>query len=1497
MFVVILGLVNDNVLNYKIILSTGGVRSNPADNHYKSMVMSALFKLVGGNGLHYVGYRVLNENPFTFEVKWQNCSLPTDCNNKDVTSVNSIISNAGKLDELSIKKYFPPEISIISLENKCLNKPPVVSGPLNLTIPVCGLYKFKLDPDIAIDSKGDKMNSMKVRLTQHDNTPLPINSWIRLDDKTKEIYAFPTEDVVSLNRTKKYLLSFEDSRGLNSAIFVYVSVVQNQKSYYELSIVFRSLYPKTTSYMDIQIKLLSLISSFTKRNTSLQKYRVMSFTKPNGLFYFRYGDCSVKYSLCKDDEKKLLDIEATMKTRHNELTSDFYFYLQKYFLGSSIRRETPVLSVDEAPINTHPLELVVLSGCQVTCIDFIHVFFDNDDVNKLNYTLEHMDGREVSRSYWIQIVDKEICVYPWRNVTVGVYKTTLTVTDKCGSQASTAVTVRIQTTHKQRFGFKWTLSSNTIFNEQISDVHYLNLAYQKMIKYLIKKVVYKKSSLLVVSYERKNSIFKVMFGLCSISYFPCDQTAVTQMSNALYVIKNIVSPELKDIFKPQFNVTAIEVNSCSTPQGAPTCRTKLVVNTTICSATKFQIPIDTCSDTKDGNTRKLKLSLFTDAYSSLSQSSWIQFNKDTQTIYGYPQYSSKESMLNNRYNYVIRARNSNGVDALISVSIYVLGDPPNLDYQVTLSGILNDNTSSDVENELCMIKQIGNYLNDFRINNVRMIRKDNRLVDFTWSYCNVSQTCDCSIVKTSQALLNNNKKNFQDVMEPCIILQSTRYDLYGGCRATKIPQLHNGISEVRIEVGKTYETILPTDQFVDAEDGLNENLTLKIGDASGHVITIDWMTIYKNRICGLLSHVDSTKYGFTNQMTIPYKVVAIDSCGKENVDTYNVVFTNTFPDLLYRVKLTFRLRYESVIGNCSILQDILYNIARYADIQKSDILVEEVSKINGTVNGTYFVWGIKKFTGTDCDKEEFQIFREKFFKNDQRSVVFTECMNKNGFEITDVQDTVYSKCYPVRWWIIILIVLLFFFLIFVLWLLWYLVPRCCSTWCSTAIPCCNSCCTAGGKCSSKSKNRADIDKVDTKPLPQPDPKPCSTNKPTDDSLPNHTDVKPASKPTKPIPLSPIDVKPEPIPPKSMVLPLDEIEPMPFPPNEIKPMPLPPEENKHMPLPPIYDLQLPQISDPHSESALYFHTDQQPSYLRHERRHTLGDDSYNHVTDKYSYERTDGYHGNDGYKGNDGYGYKGNEYVKNVSYRQQDHGRFPKEYHDKHNDNFNKTLRHEDEQMRHVRVKQPVALRIRRSELEEYIRRRHDKKWSDNISLDASDVENLMKGHAKLLIGHDKEAYRQQHRTNSRLADALTDRSVVYSDYIENRLRDRRRSLSTSSLSDLVIVDQYGRNTAIDPRNVKLKFDTNGASYYAPSQKKYRNYRTGNINDGEHDKIYYTEFSSSGISTAPPEGITFKDISYSKRGYQISRDSETRRKKRPVGSNNYTNRGFYDDSYV
>ena len=1035
--------------------------------------MRSVTGLVGKNGTRFVSFTVLQNNPFQFEVKWQNCSLPKDCASSDINAVNDILFNTANLKSLAIMRYFPPNITIVDIDSTCKNTPPVVlSPPLNLTIPVCGKYKYQLPSNLAKDQED---GTLAITMVLFSGAVIPRDSWIQFDSSTRTIYAMPTESITVV-RNWKYLLFFTDSKGAKANLTVNVKIESEANNYYRMILRFQSLMASSTPSLDIQCKILELIAEFTTNRVSLDTYRVITFTRESTsgeLYVLIYADCSVNKTICSSQQAKLINTESSLivSGTTNPQTS-FQSFIQNFFKVQLMRREPASLTVSIPPRKLD-YGVITIDKCESRIVD-VRTFFA-DDVT-LTYTINFGNGGgPLPLNYWTQMVGDTIYIYPGLDVGVEKYKFDLVAKDTCGSSTTAAFVVDVTSVYggggsNSVFGYIWMLQISMNLNAQVADVFYLNQIKSTMLSFV--NIASTQYSITIVSYQRLSDGFKVRFGECSIVYFPCDQSKINELIRVLFPVGSGPSAQLRQHFQLLGNVSIFEGSrqeTCGTPPDGPVCSKQLVINMPFCAIMEFNVPPDLCKDPQDGNIRNLGLEFQKPTGETVQSDSWIQLNKTKQAFYGYPMYTENTKVPTN-LTYLLRVKDKTGKATYVTVYVRLHGDEPTMDYKLSLTALINTQGPRDFINErICMARQISSFFGREDVNNIGYESTGIDLVKFQWTFCKQQKIpCQCQLIKTSQDRLRDDYESFKRKLSHCFVtVKGTEYQLAGLCAKTNGPESRNEIETTEVSVGQPYKRVLPDNMFVDKEDGSIRNLTLVITDRNDKRLEgATWLQVdEQNKLCGMMAYKDYIQQGYQEVNNVTYKMVAIDSCGKRAESLFNMKIVNDFPAIKYRI--VFLLQGSRSGYDCKRTESLIQTIADYANIPAGEIYVDEFRdlKLNQT-NGTMFTWGVQRYVAKNCDGEEFERFREKFVKDGEENVIFLERMKSKDHHVDDVYDIVDEDCLPgFPWWILILI-LLFLLLFLLLWLLWCCIPRCCAGPCLRACPCCRPCCQKGGKYSS-----------------------------------------------------------------------------------------------------------------------------------------------------------------------------------------------------------------------------------------------------------------------------------------------------------------------------------------------------------------------------------------------------------------------------------------------
>ncbi|XP_065654318.1 uncharacterized protein LOC105844463 isoform X3 [Hydra vulgaris] len=1029
----VVGSLDSNYLQYIATVQTPTVMDQ-VDNFYISLVLTSVRNQVGpknGSNIHFLRYEKLAFN--RYKVYWINCSMTNDCTSSDYFNVHKLVSSL----------TLPPGYVINVLMNNCINKP-IIGSAIHLYIPVCGLFKYKLN------SSFTKPGTI-IKLTQVDGSDLPLDSWIRLNATSGEIYALPTEYIVQLKQVKNYLLQFLTD--FVTLINVTVEVKNDRDSFYSVTAAFQSFMSPQTPLLDIEIKFLELIVSYSKRN--MFDFRVISISSDSYLYYLKYADCTVPKRLCEKDQKIILQNEAKIMTVDREPNKNFSAYIANYFSINIINNDLSLLMIEVPPVFKKVIPTVVLYACQPQCIDLSTLFFEACN-EFLLYTFYFGNNTIVPNSYWAQLANQYICFYPTPNVIPGIYRFKLKVYNSCNSSAQIDVTANIISIYQQNFGYEWSMDVNILQSLDTShnvsmlydtDISIIKLVYEPLVQYLSNSTG-ALQQIQLLYYKIDANILTLKFADCKM----CTEQTVTSLKNALFLEPRVLSENLKKVIK------VINVSSSTCNLKSPKCNTTMInIQAPICQLFKFKFENSLCFD----NNKNGLQSLFTTFYSAnleteqLPVTSWIQYDNQSKVIYGYPKYIGYT--YTNRY--FLKVADNDNNQAIIEIDITIYGTP-NLDYQLTINGYIFDLFKSYLQQEMCLIEKISSYFNS-SINSMYFQINQNKLFDYTWSFCKkITNSCDCSEIARTQELI---EKDFSEALRPCVLVNNKAYTLYGQCKATPGPKVNNKISEILIIPGNLYNVNLPIRQFIGTEDSGNLSLYLvKNGN-------FDWLQLYGNSICGLLVYEDYIQLGYKKESTQFYSVAAKDSCGKIAYDQFRVKFIENFSIISYRIYILLENSYYNFVRNCIYLGGLIQLLADTGGVSKDDIVLYNLQESNNTVNGTTIEFFSKTYT--NCESSQFVTYVEKFYKDGKGNEVFIRSLEKSGYKVNVVNLLFSFPCSqpdPPRPWFWLIVIIVVVFLLLLLWLLWLFIPRCCPSCCSRFCSCCDPCCKKGGKFASLS---------------------------------------------------------------------------------------------------------------------------------------------------------------------------------------------------------------------------------------------------------------------------------------------------------------------------------------------------------------------------------------------------------------------------------------------
>ena len=968
------------------------------------------------------------------------------------------------------------------------NEPPTINmNNFKITLPGCGIHRAALPENFATDKEDGSMKNLHVDIRMMDGSKIPRDSWIQFDHNTYEIYSLVPQQISSGTAAEwQYRAVVTDSCGGEATTTIRIVTKQSNAFNYFHVFKFESKLSNTLSYLDIQIKFLELVSKYFKMVSN--NFKTLSFKKLTGteIYEYAFANCTTSRYICPVVNSHYLATQGIFTESVKNMNS-FATYLSTSFRITSYQNKT-TYHVDKPPRNISSISTdIEVKTCGSYYHDVSKYFSDRDS---LRYEVSLEDGSAVPSSYPMYLASNILQIIPLGSGSSGTYTVRVTAYDTCNQSSYKNIKIRINNAPTPT-GYQIRLQSE--IDAKISTVYYVS-QFKVALQSYLKNQNY---GIEIESYSRAQNKLSFAWKSCYEVKEKCNKTDIAYLHSHLFTGSNLTNPAFLARLKGTFtNAKLIEyLHYCNlTSYEPPNSNGSLDIVVDLCRKFEFRIPVTAFNDKEDGNTRNLRLSFFTENNLQLPYEHWLQFNRVTQTIYGYPRFSSSLAFQRS-YKYSLVASDIQGNTASTSVTARIQGNTE-ITYRLQMHGVIKtDHHGPNIDCEILLIRKIGTFFNDQYINDISFERNGNAFV-FAWSFCRMSTSkCDCFYIRHVESLLAK-INDFKLAMNPEFELMNVTSTRYGVCIHPNAPQVLMDTKELNVYGGQTFRYWVHDRHFYDLEDGYTKNLTLYIAENNNKAVSTSyWIKTNKQYICGLatLSEIRSSKW--TSSSSRSYKLIASDACGKEAYDSFSVVMNSYRASLAYKINVYVTDTYENVRSNCTKMQRFMYLVSSYVNASYYDIFIEKiytnVTIANETsiyANYTVIVWGLRNFTEKNCRNETIRSYRERFtYENGSVSSSFYSYM-KSDFTVVKVDDNT-TACgngtflpivvppkksdFEFPFWILILLLILAI-LFLLCWLCWLCIPRFCAGCCTGCIykycGCCSAlcgkCCTPGGKYAS-----------------------------------------------------------------------------------------------------------------------------------------------------------------------------------------------------------------------------------------------------------------------------------------------------------------------------------------------------------------------------------------------------------------------------------------------
>ncbi|XP_070559172.1 LOW QUALITY PROTEIN: dystroglycan 1-like [Ptychodera flava] len=447
---------------------------------------------------------------------------------------------------------------------------------------------------------------------------------------------------------------------------------------------------------------------------------------------------------------------------------------------------TPVPNSVPALVNTVD-RLVVSDGGVLNFPIPDDTFYDAEDGSTANLMLSLVTaaGEAVAMNSWIKFdANAQVLHALPMNGELGVHEYVIVATDSRGGQARDAFEIEVvPMAHRPNHEFSITLKKmhEVLENDVMKRIDVVNRIAQ----------VYGDASpdAISVLYFKKDPAI-VGWTNNSLPYEPCPVVQFGELSKKLTSHSHETEPSraLKDAMSPDYHVTKVEremVGMCAESNKKPDLLNHIDrVVAYEGEMLNFRIPEDTFYDEEDGTTRNLMLQFESIEGKPTHMNSWVQFDPDTQTLFGLPM--SEQA---GKHEYIIAAIDSGGMVTRDAFEIEVLPSmhKANHEFSITLTNELEE-FETDINKKIDLINRIATLYGDPDSNAITVLYFKKGSTIFGWTNnslpyepCPVAQFGNLAKVVTSNGPDGEPSQALKEALEPEYMVTKITLQPIGSC--------------------------------------------------------------------------------------------------------------------------------------------------------------------------------------------------------------------------------------------------------------------------------------------------------------------------------------------------------------------------------------------------------------------------------------------------------------------------------------------------------------------------------------------------------------------------------------------------------------------------------------------------------------------------------------------------------------------------------------------
>ena len=974
-----------------------------------------------------------------------------------------------------------------------LNNPPRITGTFGpIMVEFCKYFSYRIPTNLFSDDRDGDTTKLVLSLRESDGRSLVSSSWIQFNPNIQTMYGILTYDVftkVSSSNIVYHLLA-QDSAGLTASYNFIVSIPQtaprwNYNTTLTLSRSYNTLFNKIDELLIVMSKIHTALGDQSASNIN-----PINFNRNESRVTVTWSNCSLAYSPCPYEVIDQISTKIFNKSSSEVLQSFKNVFFPEYQVmfateersGPCLDTVTPIivavmrteeLNTVLTKMHTPVVSASIWHGANTTgptvnrhigilnvtfCKYFLFripddIFLDQQDGNARNMklTLLTMQGQTIKHDSWLQIDPNAQVLYGFLKISDynktenSEFKYRLIATDSSGLTAETQFVIKVTSLPPEVY-YEVELTVNSVYGIDTPDIQEQLLIATKISIYFQDSDL---SGMNILAFTRNATANQVTFGWtnCTLKGKECPKQQVEDLSRKVVLFDGTPNSAFIKKLEPQYRVYSIKAHKVGVCARNTSILMPIILNmvpklnVTASTLFTYVIPSNTFQDSIDGSTRQLSLELRYTDNSLILSNSWLQFNNQTQEIYGMLTLSAMNGQSYKLFNYILVATNSRGYKTNLTIVIRGKSSGVTSGAQFTLNG--RDYTQivmNDVQILTILLRKLSIFLQvtqstvevvEFR----RFILSQGTYFTLTWQSRFISaDSCNFSTLNNieSSLMLSNQllNPNLIIALSPEVVVNRVHVQKLGSClgitsiltvnsiRPTQVsdlvPEVRSSIPTLTATTGIYFYYQIPERVFFDRTDGGTRNLLLQVADLTGDTLSPNSWIQFDNITQSLYGILNVKVLNGMSSRSFTFVLIAVNSIGYQARLSFIVTGISTVNDI--GITIEFRGREYNTLGwnSVQIQTYIVTRLRRYLGIQQNDTFqVLSFERKLSPASQFSMVWTDSRMQGNNCNLGLIQNFRSMLFLSGNilnPNLILTMVPN---IVLYEANLTTYAGCKPV----------------------------------------------------------------------------------------------------------------------------------------------------------------------------------------------------------------------------------------------------------------------------------------------------------------------------------------------------------------------------------------------------------------------------------------------------------------------------------------------------